>query len=82
MVSGNNIPIEAIRQQIASAIDVIIQLSRLRDKSRRTIEITEVAGYENGAIRLNPLYRFVEHGEDQKRPDPGRAGADGKSHDP
>ena len=44
VVSGNNIPIEAIRQQIASAIDVIIQLSRLRDKSRRTIEITEVAG--------------------------------------
>ena len=65
VVSGNNIPIEAIRQQIASAIDVIIQLSRLRDKSRRTIEITEVAGYENGAIRLNPLYRFVEHGEDK-----------------
>ena len=65
VVSGNNIPFEAIRQQIASAIDVIIQLSRLRDKSRRTIEITEVAGYENGAIRLNPLYRFVEHGEDK-----------------
>ena len=65
VVSGNNIPIEAIRQQIASAIDVIIQLSRLRDKSRRTIEITEVAGYENGAIHLNPLYRFVEHGEDK-----------------
>lgn len=65
VVSGNNIPIEAIRQQIASAIDVIIQLSRLRDKSRRTIEITEVAGYENGVIRLNPLYRFVEHGEDK-----------------
>lgn len=65
VVSGNNIPIEAIRQQIASAIDVIIQLSRLRDKSRRTIEITEVAGYENGSIRLNPLYRFVEHGEDK-----------------
>jgi pilus assembly protein CpaF len=65
VVSGNNIPIEAIRQQIASAIDVIIQLSRLRDKSRRTIEITEVAGYENGAIRLNSLYRFVEHGEDK-----------------
>lgn len=65
VVSGNHIPIEAIRQQIASAIDVIIQLSRLRDKSRRTIEITEVVGYENGAIRLNPIYRFVERGEDE-----------------
>lgn len=65
VVSGNSIPIEAIRQQIASAIDVIIQLARLRDKSRRTMEITEIAGYEGGAFRLNPLYRFAEHGEDE-----------------
>lgn len=65
VISGNNIPIEAIRQQIASALDIIIQLSRLRDKSRRTLEITEVVGYENGEIQLNPLYRFVEHGEDE-----------------
>lgn len=65
VISGNSIPIEAIRQQIASALDIIIQLSRLRDKSRRTVEITEVVGYENGAIKLNPLYRFIEHGEDQ-----------------
>ena len=65
VISGNNIPIEAIRQQIASALDIIIQLSRLRDKSRRTLEITEVVGYENGGIQLNPLYRFVEHGEDE-----------------
>lgn len=65
VISGNNIPIEAIRQQIASALDIIIQLSRLRDKSRRTLEITEVVGYEDGKIQLNPLYRFVEHGEDE-----------------
>ena len=64
VLSGNQIPIEAIRQQIASAIDIIIQLSRLRDKSRRTVEISEVAGYENGSIRMNPLYRFVETGEE------------------
>lgn len=64
VISGNNIPIEAIRQQIASALDIIIQLSRLRDKSRRTLEITEVVGYEDGKIRLNPIYRFVERGED------------------
>ncbi len=63
VISGNNIPIEAIRQQIASALDIIIQLSRLRDKSRRTLEITEVVGYEDGKIWLNPIYRFVEHGE-------------------
>ncbi len=65
VISGNSIPIDAIRQQIASALDIIIQLSRLRDKSRRTLEITEVVGYEKGEIVLNPLYRFVERGEDE-----------------
>ena len=60
VLSGNNIPLEAIRQQIASAINIIIQLSRLRDKSRRTVEITEVVGYENGEFQLNTLYKFVE----------------------
>ena len=54
------LPLEAIRQQIASAVDIIIHLSRLRDKSRKTMEITEVVGYENGKIILNPLYKFEE----------------------
>lgn len=54
------LPLEAIRQQIASAIDIIIHLSRLRDKTRKTMEITEVVGYENGEIILNPLYQFEE----------------------
>jgi pilus assembly protein CpaF len=54
------LPLEAIRQQIASAVDIIIHLSRLRDKSRKTMEITEVVGYENGQIILNPLYKFEE----------------------
>ena len=54
------LPLEAIRQQIGSAVDVIIHLSRLRDKSRKTMEITEVAGFENGQILLNPIYRFEE----------------------
>lgn len=54
------LPLEAIRQQIASAVDIIIHLSRLRDKSRKTMEITEVVGYENGKIQLNPLYVFRE----------------------
>lgn len=65
VISGNNIPIDAIRQQIASAIDIIIQLSRLRDKSRRTLEITEVVDYVDGKFILNPLYKFAEHGEDK-----------------
>lgn len=54
------LPLEAIRQQIASAVDIIIHLSRLRDKSRKAMEITEVVRYENGKIVLNPLYVFEE----------------------
>ena len=54
------LPLEAIRQQIASAVDIIIHLSRLRDKSRKTMEICEVVGYENGQIVLNPLYVVEE----------------------
>lgn len=54
------LPLEAIRQQIASAVDIIIHLSRLRDKSRKTMEITEVVRYEDGKIVLNPLYVFEE----------------------
>lgn len=66
VLTGAAIPLEAIRQQIASAVDIIIQLSRLRDKSRRTVEITEVLDYKNGEIQLNPLYQFAETGEDDK----------------
>lgn len=57
---ATGLPLEAIRQQIASAVDIIIHLSRLRDKSRKTMEICEVVGYKNGEIVLNPLYVFVE----------------------
>lgn len=57
---SDGLPLEAIRQQIASAVDIIIHLSRLRDKSRKTMEITEVVGYENGRIILNPLFVFEE----------------------
>lgn len=57
---AEGLPLEAIRQQIASAVDIIVHLSRLRDKSRKTMEITEIVGYENGKIILNPLYVFVE----------------------
>ncbi len=60
---AEGLPLEAVRQQIASAIDVIIHLSRLRDHSRKTMEITEVIGYKNGEIQLNPLYVFEEDDE-------------------
>lgn len=57
---AEGLPLEAIRQQIASAVDIIIHLSRLRDHSRKTMEITEVLDYRNGEIQLNPLYVFEE----------------------
>ncbi|MBO4399015.1 MAG: CpaF family protein [Lachnospiraceae bacterium] len=61
---GEEIPLLAIRKQIASAIDIIIQLARLRDKSRRVTEIVEVTDCVDGEILLNPLFRFEEEGED------------------
>jgi pilus assembly protein CpaF len=61
VLSGSEgLPLEAIRQQIASAVDIIVHLSRLRDSSRKTMEITEVVGLENGKIIMNPLYKFEE----------------------
>ena len=54
------LPLIAIRQQIASAIEIIIHLSRLRDHSRKTMEICEVVGMKDGEIQLNPLYVFQE----------------------
>ena len=57
---AEGLPLAAVRQQIASALDILVHLSRLRDKSRRTMEISEVLGYEGGEILLNPLYKFVE----------------------
>lgn len=67
MLMGIELPLIAIQQQIASALDVIIHLGRLRDKSRKVLEITEVLGYENGRIQLQTLYKFQEEGmEDGK----------------
>ena len=59
------LPVDAVRQQIASAVDIIIHLSRLRDKSRRTTEIVEVLGYDRKErqIKLNTLYEFRESEE-------------------
>ncbi|MDD4188548.1 MAG: CpaF family protein [Eubacteriales bacterium] len=54
------IPAEAIRRQIASAIDIVIFMSRMRDKSRKILEISEIEGYRNGEIVINPLYVFAE----------------------
>ncbi len=61
LTGSEGLPLVAVRQQIASAIDIIIHLSRMRDKTRKTVEISEVCGIENGEIKLNTLYEFVEY---------------------
>jgi pilus assembly protein CpaF len=60
VLSAAEIPLPAIRQQIASAIDILIYLSRIRDGSRRVVEISEIAGINDGEISINPIYIFRE----------------------
>ena len=67
LTGADNLSLDAVRQQIASALDIIIHLSRLRDYSRKTIEITEVLGVKDGEYILNPIYRFEE--DENTRPD-------------
>ncbi len=58
---GALLPLDAIRQQIASALDIIIQIGKLRDMSRKVLEISEIVDYKNGEIVLNPLFVFKEN---------------------
>lgn len=57
---GVDLPLEAIRRQIASGVDILIHLGRMRDKSRKVLEITEVCGFENKEIKIQTLYRWQE----------------------
>ncbi|WP_419093933.1 CpaF family protein [[Clostridium] scindens] len=63
VLMGMNLPLPAIQRQIASGIDIIVHLGRLRDKSRKLLEVSEVLGYENGKICLQSLYKYEEEGE-------------------
>lgn len=74
---GMDMPLAAIRRQIASAIDIVVHLGRLRDKSRRVLSISEVTGMEAGEIRLNHLYEFVEEGTDEENKIKGQLKATG-----
>ena len=58
MLMGIELPMEAVRRQIASAVDIIIHLGRLRDGSRKVTEICEVTGIENGQVQLMSLYEL------------------------
>lgn len=64
VLMGMELPLPAVRRQISSAIDIIVHLGRLRDKTRKVLEIVEILNYENGEIRTNPLYQFVEEREE------------------
>ncbi|MCD8366253.1 MAG: CpaF family protein [Clostridiales bacterium] len=58
-----DLPMEAIRRQIASGIDILVHLGRLRDRSRKVLEISEVVGIREGQVQLHPLYEFAEKEE-------------------
>ncbi|SKB97451.1 pilus assembly protein CpaF [Lachnospiraceae bacterium] len=58
LMAGMELPLTAIRRQIASAVDIIVHLGRLRDKSRKVLEITEILDYEDGEIRMRPVFQF------------------------
>ena len=64
ILMGMDLPVSAARGQLASALDLIVHLGRLRDRSRKLLEITEVLGIENGQLALSTLYRFTETGEE------------------
>lgn len=63
VLMGMEIPLMAVRRQISSAIDIIVHLGRLRDKSRRLLEIVEVLDCKENQIEINPLYVFEEEKE-------------------
>ncbi len=67
VLMGMEIPLPAVRRQIASGIDVIVHLGRLRDKTRKLLQIVEILGYDyrSGEIMTQPLYEFEEEGEDE-----------------
>jgi len=69
VLMGLEIPLEAIRRQIASGVDIIVHLGRMRDKSRKVLEITEVLGYGEGEIILQTLFAFhtAEGGEHENK---------------
>lgn len=67
VLMGSDIPLQAVRQQIASGIDLMIHLGRMRDKSRKVLELSEIIGMEKGEIQIQKLYEFHETGEEGGR---------------
>ena len=63
LMASANLPLRAIRQQIASAIDLVVQIERMRDGIRRVVQIVEIAGMEGEIITTRDLFTSVQHGE-------------------
>lgn len=63
VIMGKDLPLQAIRSQIASGIDIIVQLGRLRDRSRKVLEIVELNGVKDGEVQTNTLYKFQEEAQ-------------------
>ncbi|TMD13476.1 MAG: CpaF family protein [Chloroflexi bacterium] len=66
MMAGIDLPAKAIRQQVASAIDLIVQLARLRDGTRRVISITEITGMEGDTVTMQDIFIWESHGADKQ----------------
>ena len=66
VLMGMDLPLAAVKKQIASGIDILVHLGRLRDKTRKVLQIVEIAGFNNGDILTRMLYEFEEKGEDKE----------------
>ncbi|MCI6631293.1 MAG: CpaF family protein [Lachnospiraceae bacterium] len=66
VLMGSELPLSAVRRQIASGVDIIIQLGRFRDKTRKVVEIAEVIGMEGEEIKLESLWKFEEESDDKE----------------
>lgn len=64
LMSGMELPLRAIRSQIASAVDIVVQIARMRDGSRKIINISEITGMEGDIITMQDLFRFEQQGTD------------------
>ena len=69
VLMGMDMPLSAIKGQIAAGIDIIVHLGRMRDKTRKVLEIVEVMDYRNGEIGINTLYKFEEDSISEKNND-------------
>jgi septum site-determining protein MinD len=67
LMSGMDLPIRAIREQIAGAVNLIVQISRLSDGSRKVLSVTEVSGLQGDVVTLAEIFRFKETGYDKNR---------------